>query len=60
MSKAGLILISGLLVSCAMGPDYSRPDIATSDSFRMAGQEKDLPSLANVPWWELYHDEELQ
>src|ERR1700704_477881 len=55
-----LAAFSMLLLSCAMGPDYSRPDIATSDSFRMAGQEKDLPSLANVPWWELYHDEELQ
>jgi len=52
--------LSVLLISCAMGPDYSRPDIPTSDSYRMAGEEKDLPSLANVPWWELYHDEELQ
>src|SRR4029077_18211684 len=51
---------SVLLISCAVGPNYSRPDIATSDSFRMAGEEKDLPSLANTHWWELYHDEELQ
>jgi len=43
-----------------MGPDYSRPDISTSDTFRMAEDQKDLPSLANTPWWELYHDEELQ
>lgn len=55
-----LVALSVLLVSCAMGPDYSRPDIPTSDSFRMAGEGKDLPSLANAPWWELYHDEELQ
>src|SRR6267143_4726325 len=55
-----LAAFSMLLLSCAMGPDYSRPDIPTSDSFRMAGEGKDLPSLANVPWWELYHDEELQ
>lgn len=55
-----LAALSVLLISCAMGPNYSRPDIATSDSFRMAGEEKDLPSLANAPWWELYHDEELQ
>ena len=54
------VALSVLLISCAMGPDYSRPDIPTSDSFRMAGEEKDLPSLANVPWWELYRDEELQ
>lgn len=55
-----LAVLSMLLISCAMGPDYSRPDIPTSDSFRMAGEQKDLPSLANVPWWELYRDEELQ
>src|SRR5437016_4564752 len=55
-----LAALSVLLISCAMGPNYSRPDIATSDSFRMAGEEKDLPSLANAPWWDLYHDEELQ
>ncbi len=55
-----LVALSVLFISCAMGPDYSRPDIPTSDSFRMAGEDKDLPSLANAPWWELYHDEELQ
>src|SRR5881296_2639296 len=55
-----LAALSMLLISCAMGPDYSRPDIPTSDSFRMGGEQKDLPSLANVPWWELYHDEALQ
>ena len=51
-----LTALSILLISCAMGPDYSRPDISTSDSFRMT----ELPSLANVPWWELYQDQELQ
>lgn len=60
MRGLALTALSVLLISCAMGPDYSRPDIPTSDSFRMAEEQKDLPSLANVPWWELYHDEELQ
>ena len=60
MRGLGLAALSVLLISCAMGPDYSRPDIPTSDSFRMAEEQKDLPSLANAPWWELYHDEELQ
>ena len=55
-----LAVFSFLLLACAMGPDYSRPDISTSDSFRMAEEPKDLPSLANMPWWELYQDEELQ
>ncbi|UVT15204.1 MAG: efflux transporter outer membrane subunit [Nitrospira sp.] len=55
-----LLGLSGLLLSCAVGPDYSRPDIPANDSFRMAKEATDLPSLANMPWWELYRDEELQ
>ncbi|NWF74554.1 MAG: efflux transporter outer membrane subunit [Nitrospirae bacterium] len=60
MRSLVLAVFSMLLLACAMGPDYSRPDIATSDAFRMAEGPKDLPSLANMPWWELYQDEELQ
>ncbi len=60
MRSLVLAIFSLFLFACAMGPDYSRPNIATSDSFRMAEEPKDLPSLANMPWWELYRDEELQ
>jgi multidrug efflux system outer membrane protein len=60
MRSLVLAVFSLLLLACAMGPNYSRPDISTSDSFRMAEEPKDLPSLANMPWWELYQDEELQ
>lgn len=55
-----LAAVLGPLLSCAMGPDYSRPDIPANDSFRMAEEAADLPSLANMSWWELYQDEELQ
>jgi multidrug efflux system outer membrane protein len=55
-----LIGVSGLLASCAVGPDYSRPDIPANNSFRMAKEAADLPSFANMPWWELYQDKELQ
>lgn len=53
-----LLLPSLLLVSCAMGPNYSRPAIDTTDKFRMAETEGE--SIANLPWWELLHDEQLQ
>ena len=53
----GLVCV---LTSCKVGPDYSRPDIPVSDSFRMTEEQKEVQSLANVPWWELYRDEELQ
>jgi multidrug efflux system outer membrane protein len=53
-----LLLSSLLLASCAMGPDYVRPHIETSDKFRMA--ETEGQSIANLPWWELLHDDQLQ
>ncbi|ARO87286.1 transporter [Nitrosospira lacus] len=53
-----LLLPSILLTSCAMGPDYFRPPIDTAEKFRMAQTEGQ--SIANLPWWELLQDEELQ
>ncbi|HKY70368.1 MAG TPA: efflux transporter outer membrane subunit [Nitrospira sp.] len=55
-----LLALVWLLASCKVGPDYARPDVPVSDAFRMAGEATDVQSLANVPWWELYRDEELQ
>jgi len=54
------VLASLLLVSCSMGPDYRRPETETQDRFRMAEGSPDTPSLANLPWWELLRDEQLQ
>lgn len=54
------VLVSLLLVSCSMGPDYRRPETETQDRFRMAEGSPDTPSLANLPWWELLRDEQLQ
>ena len=52
--------LSCLLLSCAMGPDYTRPKTEDTASFRMAEGSPDLPSLANLPWWDLLRDEQLQ
>ena len=57
-SSMPLVLLSLLLSSCAMGPNYERPKIETADNFRMAEIEGE--SIANLPWWELLHDEQLQ
>jgi outer membrane protein, multidrug efflux system len=53
-----LLFSSLLLASCALGPDYARPPIDPSDRFRMA--EMEGQSIANLPWWELLRDEQLQ
>ncbi|MDN5752690.1 MAG: efflux transporter outer membrane subunit [Nitrosospira sp.] len=46
------------MASCAMGPDYSRPPIDTVERFRMTQTEGQ--SIANLPWWKLIDDPELQ
>ena len=43
-----------------MGPDYERPKTEDTASFRMAEGSPDIPSLANLPWWNLLRDEQLQ
>jgi outer membrane protein, multidrug efflux system len=58
MRRLALAVLSALLISCAMGPDYARPKISSPESFRMAGKEGE--SIANLPWWKLLRDEELQ
>ena len=52
--------LSCVLLSCAVGPDYKRPPTEVDDRFRMAEGSSDLPSLANLPWWDLLGDEQLQ
>lgn len=60
MLRLALMLIGLTAGACAMGPDYARPDITTDEAFRMAEAAKDQASIANLPWWELLRDEELQ
>ena len=56
----GLAMASVALVlsACALGPDYVRPDITTPGAYRMARAEGE--SIANLPWWQLLRDDELQ
>jgi multidrug efflux system outer membrane protein len=48
-----------LFLSCAVGPDFKRPPTDVEDRFRMTEGPSDLPSLANLPWWDLLRDEQL-
>ncbi len=52
----------GLLLSaaCAVGPDYERPAVPAPDAFLMAEQAGGPETIANLPWWELLQDQELQ
>ncbi|HSA87804.1 MAG TPA: transporter, partial [Nitrospira sp.] len=56
------IALSICFASCALGPDYQRPatEAEAEERFRMTEGPSDLPSVANLPWWELLRDEQLQ
>ncbi|HET7546099.1 MAG TPA: efflux transporter outer membrane subunit, partial [Polyangiaceae bacterium] len=48
-------------LGCKVGPNYERPKMPVPEKFRgveasTAGQE----SIANIPWWELFKDEQLR
>lgn len=60
MRKVATLLSAVLFSSCAMGPDYERPATTTPGSFRMADSDGAAASIANLPWWDLLKDEELQ
>ncbi len=53
-----LLALSSAVVSCKLGPDYARPPVVTPEKWReLAAADA---SIANVPWWELFQDEELR
>jgi outer membrane protein, multidrug efflux system len=53
------IVAAALLGGCAVGPDYQRPPAAEPATFR--GQASaEAASLADAPWWEVFHDPVLQ
>src|SRR5262250_881846 len=59
-----MILCCGLLVSCAVGPKYHRPAVQTPTSFRDVAtdsqQQAQAASYADLPWWQVFQDTQLQ
>lgn len=62
MRKRKIILVcaaGALTTACAVGPDYKRPTVASTDSFKeQDGWKPSEPSdaLARGPWWEIFKD----
>ncbi len=51
-------LLCSLAAACTLGPDYQRPPVATPETWRQAAAAD--ASVANIPWWELFNDEQLK
>src|SRR5437867_5220413 len=53
-----LALLAAVLGACKMGPDYVRPETPKADAWRVPTSTSE--SIANLAWWDLLKDKELQ
>jgi outer membrane protein, multidrug efflux system len=60
------ILASSLAGGCAVGPNYHRPAVQTPGGYRdlsdaaQAHAQAQAASFADLPWWEVFQDPQLQ
>ncbi|HEY7303165.1 MAG TPA: efflux transporter outer membrane subunit [Bryobacteraceae bacterium] len=57
-----VLIAAGWLTGCAVGPNYHRPTVQIPQTFR-APEPLPAPqanSFADLKWWEVFKDEELQ
>jgi NodT family efflux transporter outer membrane factor (OMF) lipoprotein len=55
----GLIAGALFVASCTLGQNYKRPAIETPSTYRSAAGQPSTASLADLQWFELFHDETL-
>jgi len=64
MKSLWMVAIAGavLLAGCAVGPNYHRPSVQIPESFRAPEPlpPPEAASLADLKWWDVFHDEQLQ
>src|ERR1700739_3502337 len=65
VAKAGSILLIALaLAGCEVGPNYHRPAVQTPTVFYAPEVPQETgtqtTSFADLPWWEVFHDSQLQ
>jgi multidrug efflux system outer membrane protein len=54
------VLSFALLAACAVGPNYTRPEVPTPTAHRFFEGEEQAQSIADTPWWEVVKDPQLQ
>ncbi len=54
-STLGLVLVAA---GCMVGPDYQRPDVELPEAY--FGETADGKSFAELQWWEVFRDPQLQ
>ena len=65
-ASAPVLLCCLSMLGCKVGPDYERPPVVSPANWRGKAPPSDKDSakaqesIANIPWWELFKDEQLQ
>ena len=49
-----------VITGCAFGPNYQRPEILMPPTHRGQIGAPEATSLADLPWWEVFHDDVLE
>jgi multidrug efflux system outer membrane protein len=49
-----------ILTGCAVGPNYQRPKVDVPVEYRGAEGANQQASIADLPWWEVFKDQQLQ
>jgi outer membrane protein, multidrug efflux system len=59
-----LLLAASMLSGCTVGPNYHRPIVQTPTAFHGPDEsqqtEAQTASFADLPWWQVFHDPQLQ
>lgn len=55
-----ILLVFGALSGCVVGPQYKRPVVTVPDQHRGQATPAEAASLADQPWWEIFHDDSLK
>jgi len=61
-SYVAIAAAAAVLTGCVVGPNYTRPQVAVPTSYRAPGPlpTDQASSLADLPWFGVFHDEALQ
>ncbi len=54
-----MVAVSGALVSCAVGPDYKRPDLAVPSGYKEETAAVTAQPAFGSDWWKLFDDPAL-
>src|SRR5262249_55273744 len=61
-SYVAIAVAAAVLTGCTVGPNYKRPQVAVPANFRAPAPlpAPQAESLADLKWFEVFHDERLQ